>query len=474
MRSVSYRDIEKQEPEFLIPGLVQLGGVTYVMGDGGVGKSFLTADWAARITTGSPMPGEDQEPLPQGTVVLVSAEDSPEFAMSWRLGAAGANMDYVFDMTDEFELPGSLGLLREDLAEINDPRSEFNIGRRVAPVRMVVIDPLADVASISLTSGAVKIRRALTNPLRDFARQTGIAVVVVCHTTKNGRMAGSAAIEQAARMVLRVRKSAANPDIRVIAVEKTNNARDDLTLGYRLVGEGMDSTRVEYMEIAGGATPARELTGPEKIMEVLRHSAGLHPHPALGCPDCKANRENGTGDALQIQEIMRRAGTDYAATRTALSRAKTAGEVISGGRGLYTVPETPETAETAPGVPAGVDMTPADDSHDGPRVDPLADHCDPCMADDHEGCTGEGCACTHHGVQLHVVRSAEDDSESAEATDLAEVAAELADAEPAEDLRSEAPRENPELTAEGAQAAEVAAEKRQARARRPRKARAAV
>src|SRR5215469_6177051 len=120
MRARSYADIDPQEPDWLIDGWVQLGGVTYIAGDGGVGKSFLTADWAARITRGLPMPGDDQDPLPAGSVVLVSAEDDPSMSMAYRLRAAGADLSRVYDMTDDFTLPDGLAQLREDVNEIGD------------------------------------------------------------------------------------------------------------------------------------------------------------------------------------------------------------------------------------------------------------------------------------------------------------------------------------------------------------------
>src|SRR5262249_56544229 len=109
-RSRSYTEIEPVEPEWLIPGWVQLGGVTYVAGDGGVGKSFLTADWAARVTRGLSMPGAGAgEPTtPPGSVILVSAEDDPNMSMAYRLRAAGADVSRVYDMTDDFTLPDGL------------------------------------------------------------------------------------------------------------------------------------------------------------------------------------------------------------------------------------------------------------------------------------------------------------------------------------------------------------------------------
>src|SRR6185312_12809853 len=254
----SYAEIQPVEPEWLIPGWVQLGGVTYIAGEGGVGKSRLTADWAMRVTRGLPMPGDDDGAMsPPGSVILVTAEDDPNMSMAWTLRAAGADMSRVYDMTDDFELPGSLPALREEIEKIGD-------------VKLVVIDPLADVSSIPITSGNVRIRRTLTNPLKRFAASLGVSVVVIHHTTKAGRMAGSAAIMQAARQVLRVARSAQDERIRIISIEKTNVASDQAGgLAYTLTGDFPD-VRVEYLSIpdAPGAQP-REPSTREKLLAVL-------------------------------------------------------------------------------------------------------------------------------------------------------------------------------------------------------------
>jgi RecA-family ATPase len=306
-RARSYAGIVPTEPDWLATDLIQLAGVTYVLGEGGVGKSFVTADWAMRVTTGAAFPGDTQEPLPAGSVILVSAEDDPNLSMSWRLQAAGADMARVYDMTNDFELPDSLPALREDLEAIGD-------------VRLVVIDPLADVSSIPITSGAVRIRRVLTRPLQRFATDTGAAVVVVHHTTKAGRMAGSAAIQQAARMVLRVSRSAQDERIRTIGIEKTNVAADTATLAYTLAGEGLD-THVEYLAVPDGVNePAREASVPDRVLAALTAASG----------------------PLQTQELARKVRADYGGVRTALTRLKATGLVVSPKRGYWTTPRATE------------------------------------------------------------------------------------------------------------------------------------
>ena len=340
-RATNYSEIQPVEPEWLIPGWVQIGGVTYVAGDGGVGKSFLTADWASRVTRGVPLPGvPDSATVPPGSVMLVSAEDDPNMSMAYRLRAAGADLTRVYDVTDDFTLPDGLSGLRDDAAEIGD-------------VRLIVIDPLAAVSSIPITSGNVRIRHKLSMPLERFARSTGIAVVVIHHTVKSGRTAGSKAITDAARQVLKITRSAQDERIRVMQVDKSNVASDSsAAIAYTLAGSGTD-TRVEYLAMPEmqDETP-REPSTEEKILKVLGHAIGAHVKLAdIECPDCRPapGRDKARVPEMapvQTQEIAKRAGVDYTACRVALTRAKHRGLVNSPRRGFWALGASESVSET--------------------------------------------------------------------------------------------------------------------------------
>ena len=85
--------VRPRMPEALWPGLVYYGTGTLLFGMPGIGKSTIVNDIAARVTVGAPMPGEpddaDHEPR---SVVILTAEDSPEEVIAPQLVAAGAEM----------------------------------------------------------------------------------------------------------------------------------------------------------------------------------------------------------------------------------------------------------------------------------------------------------------------------------------------------------------------------------------------
>jgi len=87
-RVVSLADVEPERVSWLWKGYLPLGKLVVHDGDPGVVKSTVSLDWAARVTTSSPMP--DGSPGIKRTVLALSAEDGLADTIRPRLDAAGA------------------------------------------------------------------------------------------------------------------------------------------------------------------------------------------------------------------------------------------------------------------------------------------------------------------------------------------------------------------------------------------------
>jgi len=87
--------VEPEHIEWLWPGMIPLGKLTVIEGDPGAGKSTMTLDLAARISTRSPMPDGSRLPHPRG-VLLLTAEDGLADTIRPRLDAAGADTEMIF------------------------------------------------------------------------------------------------------------------------------------------------------------------------------------------------------------------------------------------------------------------------------------------------------------------------------------------------------------------------------------------
>ena len=295
-----YAEVQPLPAEWVWQDRIPVGELTIMAGLGGTGKGLLCSDLAARISLGDCMPGTGDDPGSPGSVLLISAEDDPNVVMVNRLKAAGADMRRVYDLSTvdgaQFELPLHAGILRQTITEIGD-------------VRLVILDPLAGVAPVSLT--AVRAVRAILSPLRQIAQDTGCAIVITHHLTKGREVAGSRAIVDGVRSVLTIARDDDNPDIRIVSVSKTNMGADDMPdVRYKVVS-GVEAACVEYVT----AVEDKPATAEDQVLGVLE-----------------------PGRDVSGQEIAAATGIPYSSARVLLARLVASGRAVSTRHGWFTRP----------------------------------------------------------------------------------------------------------------------------------------
>jgi len=230
-------DVAPQAVQWLWRGRVPLGKVTVLDGDPGLGKSLITLDVAARVTTGRLMPDgtRGDTPAPAG-VVLLSAEDDLADTIRPRVDGAGGDAARVL----------ALPTIRRDGVEaipsVEDVDALRAAVRRIG-ARLVVVDPLMAYLPERRDSHRDQdVRRALA-PLARFAAEEGVAIFVVRHLKKGEggnplhRGGGSIGIIGAARAGLLV---APDPDDaegsrRVLVPTKMNLSAPAPALAYRVI-----------------------------------------------------------------------------------------------------------------------------------------------------------------------------------------------------------------------------------------------
>ena len=161
--AIRLSDVKAEAIRWLWRGRVPFGKVTIVEGDPGKGKSTLVLDLAARVTTGAPMPLEDERDDPAG-VVLVSVEDGIADVIRPRLEAAGGDATRVL-------IP-----FRDRVPSLLDPRDLDAIENAIGEdgAKLVVLDPLS-----ALLGGKVDahkdqdVRRVLAPLARDGGANAG-------------------------------------------------------------------------------------------------------------------------------------------------------------------------------------------------------------------------------------------------------------------------------------------------------------
>ncbi|MFZ4576083.1 MAG: AAA family ATPase [Phycisphaerales bacterium] len=238
--------VETREVQWLWPLRVPLGKFTLFQGDPCVGKSFVTMDMAARVSTGRAWPDCPAQVNPIGMVVLLSAEDDAADTIKPRLLALDGDPKRVHilegvrrridERPDQFSLEGDVARLGRALEQLRE-------------ARLIVIDPIsAYLGSVDSHTNA-DVRRVLA-PLADLAGRANVAIVGVTHLNKSGgtkaiyRSTGSLAFVAAARASWCFQKDPDDPDRRLMLPIKNNLARECTGLAYRIVGD--DPPRLEW------------------------------------------------------------------------------------------------------------------------------------------------------------------------------------------------------------------------------------
>jgi putative DNA primase/helicase len=247
-------DVKAERVKWLWPSRVALGKLTVIAGDPGLGKSFLTLDMAARVSTASPWPGESDNHAEPGGVVLLSAEDDPADTIRPRLDAAHADVRRI----------ALLQAIQHSSANGIQQSRAFNLGKdldaleqamaSVAPCRLVVVDPISAYLGKADSYRDAEVRAVLA-PLSDLAARRGVAVVVVTHLRKGDgaaiyRTMGSVGIVAAARaayVVARDPQDESGARCLVLPV-KSNLSRDRDGLAYRLESDGGETPHVSWEE----------------------------------------------------------------------------------------------------------------------------------------------------------------------------------------------------------------------------------
>lgn len=236
-------DVVAKELQWLWWGVIPVGKLTMFTGDPGLGKSFITIDVTARVSTSNRWPN-DVKRCDGGSVILFAAEDDIEDTIRPRLDAAGADVTKVHairgvNVTDtatgkvsvwSFQLDRDLPILEAEMKRLLDEGEA---------VRLVVIDPISCYMGKADSHKNAEVRGVLS-ALAELAARYGVAILMVSHLNKSGtgkavyRSSGSLGFAAAARSVWVVVKDLDDPKRRMMLPVKMNLCEEPAGLAYQI------------------------------------------------------------------------------------------------------------------------------------------------------------------------------------------------------------------------------------------------
>lgn len=293
IKFTSFDDIQEELITWLWHGYLPCGKLTILAGPGGIGKSTIAFDLAARVSAGGEWPDGSPGKKP-GNVLIWSSEDDLADTIKPRLMAAGAT-DRVYAISVErgrkdqpFDPVDDMDLLREGISQLK------------GGLALLIIDPVVSVVKGDMHKA--NIVRAALQPLLDLAQEHKTAVLGITHTTKESEekrrnaaesVLGSGAFSAVPRMVLLAAKDK-KTGRGVLARAKANITVDRAGFTYAIkpvtqysksLGISLPTTRIEWGEQVEGTAEdllagLQDESKPDEVEEFVRTTLKDGPVPS--------------------------------------------------------------------------------------------------------------------------------------------------------------------------------------------------
>jgi putative DNA primase/helicase len=212
-----YDHIKNKPVQWLWPGKIPLGMFSMLVGSPKSGKSFISCDLMARVTTGAFLPDKTGR-APLGAVVSMTSEDSPECTMGPRLDACGALRKAISNFRGAKITESADSKKVNSIVAFNPIERLQSLEKmirlleaRFDQVPLMVIDPITAFLGDTNQSCTEEVRAALSR-LALIAELHNMAVLGISHFNKSQTFSamtgilGSTAFAAQARSILMVER----------------------------------------------------------------------------------------------------------------------------------------------------------------------------------------------------------------------------------------------------------------------------
>lgn len=323
---VCLADVQPEPVTWFWPGRLAAGKLALLVGDPGLGKSWITLDIAARVSAGRTWP-DGGPAAAHASVLLLSAEDGLADTIRPRLDALGADVTRVHHLAVLRAGECERAVQLADTAALEQALTETG-------ARVLIIDPMAAYLGNTDSHRDAEVR-GLIAPLAVLAERTGVAILGVMHLSKGTqrpaiyRAIGSIGFAAAARIVLAVAVDPERDDRRIVASVKSNLSAPPAALAYTLA----DGRLVWEADPVSDVDVDALLSGPA-LDRAERREADAWLRDLLA---------GGPMQSREIQRAAREAGLAWRTIERAKRRLGIEAELVgfgTAGRWYWRLPET--------------------------------------------------------------------------------------------------------------------------------------
>ena len=333
-------EIEEKPIDWVIERYLARRKLSDFQGPPGEGKTTLTYDMAAAITTGGhfrPSPAPCEGPH---NVAFLDFEGDRADSFLPLLKAAGADLTRVFSLSPIVQA-------EDGLRPISLPEDAELLEAKLKGLDIVVlfIDPPSAMVSPKVNSNNEAALRRVLTLLMVIAEKLNIAICFVRHLNKQSsetrainRGIGSIASNAAARFVFLVAQHPEDAQIpeclrrRVLACTKANRIRKPQSFAFRLTDAGNEGEKDPPAHIEWIVEPPCNLTADDLLREPRRHRSPDALNEAVEF--LQDELLGGPRLSKEIESRAREAGISSATLR----RAKEKVEVRASQRGVLRGP----------------------------------------------------------------------------------------------------------------------------------------
>src|SRR5579864_3108134 len=182
-------DIKMQPQEWLWPGYLSKNQLTHFAGESSEGKSPVTRNLAARVTTGAEWPDGQPNTLGPRSVIIMASEDDWATIIVPELKLSGADMGKIFRFVSTISKDDSTLAVSTKLdADLEELKRQV---QSLTDCALVIIDPITNYLGSKSMNKEEDVRSLLMPISEQIAQGLNVAVVTVGHLNKQGRDAST-------------------------------------------------------------------------------------------------------------------------------------------------------------------------------------------------------------------------------------------------------------------------------------------